>query len=48
MWEKNKRKMAFGRISWEKMLTNSRFVKKAVQFMKLFGLINQFRSAAID
>ena len=45
IWEKDRRKVAFGRISWEEM---PKFVKKAAQFMKLLGLIDQFRSAIID
>ena len=48
MWEEDRRKVAFGRISWEEMLTNPKFVKKAAQFMKSLGLIDQFRSATID
>ncbi len=48
IWEDNRKKVAFGRISWEEMLTNRKFVKKAAQFMMSLGLIDQFRSASID
>lgn len=48
IWEEDRKKGAFGRISWEEMLTHPKFAKKAAQFMKLLGLIDQFRSASID
>ena len=47
-WEKERRKVAFGRISWEEMLTRPKFAKKAAQFMRSLGLIDQFRSANFD
>ena len=47
-WEEERRKAAFGRISWEEMLTQPKFAKKAAQFMKSLGLIDQFRSATLD
>ena len=48
IWDEDRRKVAFGRISWEEMLTNPKFVKKAAQFMNSLGLIDQFRSATIE
>lgn len=45
--KKNRRKVIFGKISWEKMLTNPKFVKKITQFIKLLKSINQFRYAVI-
>ena len=33
-------KAAFGRISWEEMLTQPKIAKKAAQFMKSLGLID--------
>ena len=48
IWEEARKKVAFGRISWEEMLTKPKFVKKAAQFMKSLGLIDRFRSAIID
>ena len=47
-WEKDRRRAAFGRIGWEEMLTRPEFAKKAAQFMKSLGLIDQFRSANFD
>lgn len=47
-WEKDRRKVAFGRMIWEEMLTSPKFAKKAAQFMKSLGLIDQFRSATIE
>ena len=47
-WEVDRRKAAFGRISWEEMLTQPKFTKKAAQFMKSLGLIDQFKSTTID
>lgn len=43
IWGKDRRKSAFGRICWEEMLTRPKFAKKAAQFMKSWGLIDQFR-----
>ena len=48
IWEKDWRKVVFGRISWEEMLTNPKSVKKAAQFMMSIKLIDQFRSATIE
>ncbi len=48
IWKEDRKKVAFGRISGEEMLTNRKFVKKAAQLMKSLALINQFRSASID
>lgn len=39
-WEEDKRKAAFGRISWKEMLTQPKFAKIAMQFIKLLGLID--------
>ena len=47
-WEEERKKVAFGRISWEEMLTQSKFTKKAAQFMKSLGLIDQFKSVTLD
>ncbi len=47
-WEGDRRRAAFGRICWEEMLTRPGFAKKAAQFIKSLGLINQFRSATFD
>ena len=47
-WQEERRKVAFGRISWEEMLTQPKFAKKAAQFMKSLGLIDQFKSAILD
>ena len=47
-WEEERRKAAFGRISWEEMLTQAKFAKKAAQFMKSLGLIDQFKSVTLD
>lgn len=48
IWEENRRRAEFGIISWEKMLTCPRFAQKTVLFMKLFELIDQFRSKIFD
>ena len=48
IWEEDKRKVAFGRINWEEMLTQPKFAKKAAQFMKSLGLIDQFKSVTLD
>ena len=45
IWEEDRRKVAFGRIGWEEMLTNPKFARKAAQFMKSLG---QFRSVTIE
>ena len=47
-WEVDRKKAAFGRISWEEMLTQPKFTKKAAQFMKSLGLIDQFKSTTLD
>ncbi len=47
-WEVDRKKAAFGRISWKKMLTQPKFTKKAVQFMKSLGLIDKFKSMTFD
>ncbi len=47
-WEEDRRKAAFGRISWEEMLTQPKFAKKAAQFMKSLRLIDQFKSVTLD
>lgn len=39
-WEEDTRKIAFGKISWKEILTQAKFAKKAVQFMKLLRLIH--------
>ena len=44
MWEEDRRKAAFGRITWEEMLTHPKFATKAAQSMKSLGLIDQFSS----
>ena len=48
MWEENQKKVAFGKISWKMMLTQTKLAKKAAQFMKSFGLIDQFKSVILD
>lgn len=48
MWKEERRKIVFGKISWERMLIQPKFAKKDAQFMKLLGLINQFKSATLD
>ena len=48
VWEEDRRKVSFGRIAWEGMLTNPKFAKKAAQFMKSLGIIDQFSSAIIE
>lgn len=45
--KKNGRKVIFRKISWEKMLTNPKFVKQITQFMKSLESIDQFRCAVI-
>ena len=47
-WEEERRKAAFGRIRWGEMLTQPKFAKKAAQFMKSLGLIDQFKSVTLD
>lgn len=47
MWEKDGRKMVFGKINWEKILINLKFVKKTAQFIKSLRLINKFKFATI-
>lgn len=48
IWDEERRKVAFGRISWEEMLTQSKFAEKITRFMNLFGLIDQFKSVTLD
>lgn len=48
IWEENRRKVAFGRICREEMLTNPKLARKAAQFMKSLELIDKFRSATIE
>ena len=48
MWGEDRRKAAFGRITWEEMLTLPKFAKKAAQFMKSLGLIDQFKTITRD
>ena len=47
-WEEDRKKAAFRRISWEEMLIQPKFAKKAVQFMKSLRLIDQFKSVTLD
>ncbi len=42
------RKATFERISREEMLTQSKFAKKAAQFIKSLELIYQFKSVTLD
>ena len=46
--EEDRRKAAFGRISWKEMLTQPKFAKKAAQFMRSLGLIDQIKSVTFD
>lgn len=48
IWEEDRRKVAFGRICWEEMLTDPKFARQAAQFMKSLGLVDQFRSVTIE
>lgn len=48
IWEEDRRKVAFGRICWEEMLTDPKFARQAAQFMKSLGLIDQFRFVTIE
>ncbi len=48
IWEEDRRKAAFGRISWKEMLTQPKFAKKAAQFMKSLVLIDQFKSITLN
>ena len=48
IWEEYRRKAAFGRISWEEMLTQPKFAKKAAQFIKSLGLIDQFKYITLN
>ncbi len=47
-WKEEKRKAAFGRIRWGEMLTQPKFAKKAAQFIKSLGPIDQFKSFTLD
>ncbi len=46
--EVDRRKAAFRMISWEEMLTQPKFTKKAAQCMKSLGLLDQFNSRTFD
>lgn len=48
MWEVDKKKVAFGKISWVEMLTKPKYIKKAAQFTKLHRLIDQFHFTTFD
>lgn len=46
--EEDEKKSGPGRISWEEIFTHPKFAKKAAQFMKSLGLMDQFKSVTPD